>query len=103
MNIYSFLQFYSGNLDVKSLGFTEWSFFSSVSYPVTPLLTGSFAGIYYPEWKGCYLGPSLDLSLLNSLDLSLILQYFTARLDNPMGGSERENGTFAFLRLKWSF
>jgi hypothetical protein len=103
LDIYSFLQFYAGNLDVKNLGFTTWSFFASVSYPISPLLTGGFASIWYPEWKGFYLGPSVDLSLVNNLDLSLILQHFTAKFDQPGGNGTRENNTFGFLRLKWSF
>ena len=103
MDLYSFLQFYSGNLDVKNLGFTDWSFFANLSYPITPLITGSFATIWYPELKGAYLGPSFDISLYNNLDLSLILQYFTAEYNNPPGAATRENNTFGFLRLKWSF
>lgn len=103
LDVYSFLQFYSGALDVKNLGFTEWSLFSSLSYPLTPLLGGGFAAIYYPAWKGCYLGPSLDLSLRSNFDLSLILQYFTAEFDNPFSDPSRENNTFGFLRFKWSF
>ncbi|MEN8202799.1 MAG: hypothetical protein ABFS28_09410 [Bacteroidota bacterium] len=103
MDLYSFLQFYGGNLDVKSLGFTDWAFFSSLSFPFTPLFTGSFAGIWYPDWKGLYLGPSFDLSLNNNMELSLILQHFTAEFDNPSGASSRENNTFGFLRFKWSF
>ena len=103
LDVYSFLQFYSGTLDVKNLGFTEWSFFSSLSYPISPLLNGGFAAIYYPAWKGAYLGPSLDLSLNSNFDLSLILQHFTAEFDNPLGGASRENNTFGFLRFKWSF
>ena len=103
MDIYSFMQFYSGNLDVKMLGFTEWSFFASLSYPFTPLLNGGFAAIWYPEWKGCYLGPSMDLSLNNNLDLSLIPQYFSAEFDPPSGDPSRQHNTFGFLRFKWSF
>jgi len=103
LDIYNFLQFYSGNLDVKNLGFTTWSVFSSLSYPISPLVSGGFAAIWYPEWKGLYLGPSVDISLVNNLDLSLILQHFTAKFEQPGGNSERENNTFGFLRLKWSF
>lgn len=103
MDVNSFLQFYSGSLDVKNLGFTPWSFFANISYPLTPLLTGSFATIWYPEWKGAYLGPSLDLSLNSNFDLSLILQYFTAEFDDPSGTPKRENNTFGFFRFKWSF
>ena len=103
LDINSFLQFYAGNLDVKNLGFTTWSFFTSVSYPFSPLFSGGFAAIWYPEWKGLYLGPSMDLSLVNNLDLSLILQHFTAKFDPAGGDGTRENNTFGFLRLKWSF
>jgi hypothetical protein len=103
LDIYNFLQFYSGNMDVKNLGFTDWSFFANISYPITPLITGSFATIWYPKLKGAYLGPSFELSLYNNLDLSLILQYFTAEYNNPSGAASRENNTFGFLRLKWSF
>jgi hypothetical protein len=103
MDMNSFLQFYSGNLDVKNLGFTPWCFFGNISYPLNPLLRGAFATIWYPEWKGVYLGPSFDLSLNSNLDLSLILQYFTAKFEDPSGSSKRENNTFGFLRFKWCF
>jgi hypothetical protein len=103
LDIYNFLQFYSGSLDVKNLGFTEWSFFASLSYPFTPLFNGGFAAIFYPEWKGFYLGPSIDISINDNLGLSLIVQYFSAEFDNPSGGNSRENNTFGFLKFKWSF
>ena len=103
LDVYSFLQFYSGSLDVKNLGFTEWSLFVNVTYPLTPLLNGGFATIWYPEWKGVYLGPSFDLSLNSNIDLSLILQHFTAEFEDPSGVRSRENNTFGFLRFKWSF
>lgn len=103
MDLNSFLQFYGSNMDVKSLGFTDWSFFTSLSFPFTPLFTGSFAGIWYPEWKGFYLGPSLDVSLNNNMELSLIFQHFTARFNKASGSSSREKNTFGFLRFKWSF
>jgi len=102
-DVYSLLQVYSGNLDVKNLGFTPWSFFSSLSYPFTPLINGGLAVIYYPSWKGFYLGPSMDVSLHNNLALSLIVQFFSAEFDNPFRSTERENYAFGFLRFKWSF
>jgi hypothetical protein len=103
MDVNGFLQFYSGNLDVKNLGFTPWSFMGNISYPLTPLLNGAFATIWYPDWNGVYLGPSFDLSLNSNMDLSLILQYFTAEFEDPSGTKNREKNTFGFLRFKWSF
>lgn len=103
MDMTSMLELYSGSLDVKSLGFTTWAWFGSASYPVSPLLNASFAAIWYPEWKGAYLGPTLDLSLGANMDLSLIFQYFTSKIELPGIEPERENSIFGFLRLKWSF
>ncbi len=99
----SFLQFYAGNLDVKHLAFTEWSYLANISYPITPLFTGSFAIIWYPELKGAYLGPSFDISILDNLVASLMFQYFTAEFPDPSGVKSRESNTFAFARLKWNF
>lgn len=103
LNLYNFLQFYAGALDVKKLAFTEWSAFTSLSFPFTPLLSTGFAAIWFPEWKGYYLGPSVDVSLNNDLDLSLIVQHFSAKLENQLGETARQNNTFGFLRIKWNF
>jgi len=102
-DVYNLLQVYAGTMDVKNLGFTPWSFFTNLSYPFTPLINGGLAAICYPRWKGFYLGPSFDLSLHSNLDLSLIVQFFSAEFDNPSGSSSRENYAFGFLRFKWSF
>jgi hypothetical protein len=99
----SLLTLYSGNLDVKGLGFTKWSFFANLSYPFTPLISGGFAAIYFPDWKGYYLGPSFDLSMNRDLDLSLIFQYFSAKIEIAPSDPSRENSLFGFLRFKWSF
>jgi hypothetical protein len=99
----NFLQFYAGNLDVKHLAFTEWSYLANISYPITPLFTGSFATIWYPELKGAYLGPSFDISILDNLVASLMFQYFTAEFPDPFGVKSRESNTFAFARLKLNF
>ena len=103
MDINNFLQFYGGNLDVKTLGFTPWTFFLNVSYPITPLLTVSFASMWYPSWDGYFLGPSLDLSIRSNMALSMIFQHFSAEFENASGGLERSNNTFGFLRFKWNF
>jgi hypothetical protein len=103
MDINNFLQFYGGNLDVKTLGFTPWTFFLNLSYPITPLLTASMASMWYPAWDGFFLGPSLDLSIRSNMALSLIFQYFSAEFENSSGGLVRSNNTFGFLRFKWNF
>lgn len=103
LDLNNFLQFYGANLDVKSLGFTPWSFFANISYPFTPLLTGSLASIWYPSWKGYFLGPSVDLSIKSNMALSLIFQHFSAKFETSQTPPERSNNTFGFLRFKWNF
>jgi hypothetical protein len=98
-----FLQLFSNEMNVKNLGFTEWSIFGSVSYPFTPLFNGSLAAIYFPDWKGFFIGPSFDLSLTNNLKASLIAQVFSAELTDPLGTIARQNTQVGYLRLKWSF
>ncbi|MCF8346382.1 MAG: hypothetical protein K9G38_04155 [Bacteroidales bacterium] len=102
-NIYSFMQLFNTGMNVKNTGFTKWSVFGSLSYPATPLLNLSLSGIWYPEWKGIYLGPSTDLSLTDNLKATIILQGFSAELKHPTGTSSRQNTFVGYARLKWNF
>ena len=97
------MQVFSSDMSVKNLGFTEWSVFASLSYPITPLLNGSLAGMYYPEWKGFYIGPSFNISAKDNLAISIIFQGFSIELEDPSGVSERQNTYIGYTRLKWSF
>jgi hypothetical protein len=99
----SFTEFYARPLSVKDLSFTELNFFAQVSYPFTPLFSGSLAGLYFPDVKGYYLGPALTWSLSNNLDFSLFLQYFSGRFQNESGVNKKENFTLGFGRVKYNF
>ncbi len=103
LQVYNFLQLFGTDMNIKRIGFTEWSLFASLSYPITPLLNASLAGMYFPDWKGFYIGPSADLSLGNNLQASLIFQGFSAELEDLQGNAERQNTYIGYLRLKWSF
>lgn len=101
--IYNFLQIFSSNMNVKNIGFTQWAIFGSASYPITPLINASFAGMYYPDWKGFFIGPSFDFSLTGNLKASLIFQGFSAELEDPMGMVSRQNTIIGYARMKYSF
>ena len=103
LNIYNFLQIFSSDMNVKNIGFTEWSIFASISFPPNPLLNLSLAGMYYPEWKGFYVGPSAEISISNNLNASLIFQAFSAELEDPFGLSSRQNTYIGYARFKFSF
>ena len=93
-----FFDFYYKQSDVKSLSLTEWTWFASASYPVTPLLNASFSIMGFPDINSYYLGPGIDYSLLNNLTASLILQYFGGTPNNT-----KSESIFGFFRLKYNF
>ena len=98
-NYYDFAEFYFLPLNVKNIVFTDYNLMASISYPFTPLFTGSFAAMYYPSENGFYLGPTFEYSILENFSLSFILQYFEAKFS----GGDKSKLTFGFLRLKWNF
>jgi len=99
----SLVDFYSRPSSVKDLSFTELNFFMQVSYPITPLLTGSMAVLFFPDVKGYYLGPSLTYSLGNNVELALIMQYFRGEFPYIQGVNLKQELIMVFGRMKWSF
>ena len=92
-------EFYFMQLTPQTLSLTEFSFFGQVSYPFTPLFTGTLAAMYNPNDHSVYTGPSLSYSLVENLELSLYAQYFTSDTPADQGGK----GVFLYWRIKWSF
>jgi hypothetical protein len=99
-----FLEFYSGPLSVKNLAFTRYSVFGAMSYPINPLLQGSFAVMYFPKMEGFFIGPSVSYSIGNNLDLGFFLQFFSGKTEQSPGYEKsREDLVFSYLRLRWNF
>ncbi len=95
-----FQDLYSGTLSVKQLAFTNHTLFASGSYQITPLLTASLAGMYFPEMKGYFFGPNLGYNVLENVDLAFFFQYFNYETKDPVS---RQYINLLFLRLKWNF
>jgi hypothetical protein len=102
-NVSNFMQVLGSKMSVKSIGLTEFSIFGSVSYPLSPLINASLAGIYFPDWKGIFIGPSFDFSITGTLKASLIFQTFSLELPDPSGISSRHNTFIGYARMRWSF
>jgi len=92
-------QFNPGLLDAKNPFLTGLSLFGNLSYPVTPLVSLSFATIFNPSNRMYFLLPTVTLSLLNNLDLSLLAQTFHS-YDPAMTDQSQ---TSRYARLKFSF
>jgi len=88
-----------GLLDAKNPFLTGVSVFGNVSYPFTPLLNVSLAGIVNPSNRMYFLIPTVTCSLLNNLDLSLVSQSYKSYAASPSGSSQ----TSLYIRLKYSF
>ncbi len=96
---FNITEFYFMQLTPQSLSLTKYSFFGQVSYPFTPLFTGTVSAMYNPNDHSVYTGPSLSYSLAENLELSVYGQYFTS--DTPV--DEGGKGVFLYWRIKWSF
>jgi len=98
LELNDFTSFYSGNLSARDLAFSEFSAFGQFTWAITPLLNLSLSTMWLPDLEGYFAGPSMDYSLAENLDFSLIWQHF----DSIMAGkSTRIN--LGFLRVKYSF
>ncbi len=98
LSLTDFNSFYIGNLSSKDLAFSRFSAFGQFTWAATPLLNTSISAMWFPDLKGYFAGPSVDYSLADDLDFSLIWQHFTSIMD---GTKTRIN--LGFLRIKYSF
>lgn len=104
VNKLNFASYLTQPLTVKSLSFTEYNFFGSFAYPVTPLFNISLSAMYYPKVDGFYAGSGLAYSLAENVDFAVILQSF--HITNYVSALTQKKGlhmTFAFLQLKYNF
>ncbi len=101
--VFSYTQYYNAPLSVKNMAFTEYNIFAQMGYPVSPLINTNISAMYFPDLKGYFIGPSIDYSVSNSMDLSLFVQAFSGEFNNTAGISERQNFTMGFLRIRWSY
>ncbi|MDR2927510.1 MAG: hypothetical protein LBV41_04830 [Cytophagaceae bacterium] len=86
----------AGQLSAKKLSICDWNLFAQASYPFTPRFNGAVSMMYFIDAKAFYSGLSLDFSLLDDLDLSLMAQYFHST-------EPKMNLMLGFARLKYSF
>ncbi len=76
---------------------SKYALTGSLTYPISPILTTSLAGVYMPDINAFYVSPNVTYSVVTNLDASLLAQYFYFNDE-----IEIENIAI-FMRLKWSF
>jgi hypothetical protein len=103
IKIDNFQSIYSAPLSVKNLSFVQYNLLFQASYPITPLLTGTLAGMYFPPIRGYYVGPSLSFSASDNIEFSFYLQSFGGKVKNDTGENQKLRFNKLFLRAKLSF
>jgi len=98
LDLGNFGSLYSRNFTAKDLAFSKFTAFGQFTWAATPLLNLTLAAMWFPDLNGYFAGPSLDYSLSENLDFSLIWQHFDAVMNE-----ERSRINLGFLRLKFSF
>lgn len=98
LNLKDFNSLYSGNLTARELAFSKFTSFCSFNWAVTPLLNTGISVMWFPDMKGYFTGPSVDYSLAENLDFTLLWQHFRGNLNDV-----KTRLNIAFLRIKYSF
>ncbi len=99
INILSLDQLNSSNISTKNLFLSGYSMFASLSYPFTPLINGSLAGITNFRNKLLFINPSINISLKENIELSFIAQIVTYYEHQAVD----QDVNFIFARIKVSF
>jgi hypothetical protein len=93
-----FTSLYYNRLSSRDLAYSRFSAFGQYVWSVTPLLNLSLSGMWFPDLNGWFAGPSLDYSLAENLDFSLIGQHFEIGMNGI-----KTILNLVFLRAKYSF
>jgi len=93
-----FMSLYAAPLSAKVLSFAEMNIFAQASYPLTPRLSGAVSAMYFVDKEALYGGFSLDFSVIENMDFSLIAQAFSIPQE-----PNSINLLMGFARVKWSF
>lgn len=86
-------------ISAKNFSRARFSTFLQASFPISLLVNASFSGMYNPNDKSGYLGPSFDISLTDNLGIMFMGQLFLGKDSTEFG----DYGSMLFTRLKWSF
>ena len=91
--------FFDQNISAKMLSLARYNVFGQISYPITPIFTGSISGIINPSDGSSYAGPTLTYSIGNNMELMLTGQLFFGESGTEYG----DYGKAGYVRLKWAF
>lgn len=86
-------------LSADNPSFSRFQLTVQGSYPISPILSGSAAAIYYPDQEAIFFSPSLSWSVTQNLDLNVLCQIFAG----SDSSSFSDAGNVFAGSLKWYF
>ncbi len=86
-------------LSADNPSFSRFQLTGSVDYPISPVWSGSFATIWYPDEQAVFISPSVTHSLTQNTDLILLTQLFIGSDESVFGNA----GNVVAGSLKWNF
>jgi hypothetical protein len=86
-------------LSAENPSYSRYQMTVQGSFPFSPILNGSLAGIYYLDEKAGFLSPSITWSVLQNLDLNILFQMFVGSDDSAFSNA----GNIVAGSLKWHF
>jgi hypothetical protein len=95
----SLVMFYGSEESGELQFISEYAVMGNVAYPISSLWNLSLAGMYFPDRKGFYTGPSLSYSVSDNAGISLLSQHFGMKAP----GGKMSFMHLIFLRMKISF
>lgn len=105
------LQNFNGNFqlmeapeNIKGLSIAKHSAVLQVSYPISPIINTSLAGMWMNEFDILFFSPNISFALSQDVDFSLVGQFVTAKIPNPITMKDQRLAiSYLFFRLKYSF
>jgi len=93
------LSLFDLNLSVKNMALSKYAIFIQTSYPITPLFKLSATSFTNTEDGSFFVGPAVNWSISNNIDLMFSGQLFFGDHNTEYG----DTGKALFARLKWAF
>ncbi len=104
MNITNIFQIQDAPMNVKSLSFAKYNAVLQFSYPISPIVNTSIAGMWMSKDNWLFLSPNVTFNISQNIDFSFVGQIFSGKMANP-GTFVKKQKIFSliFLRLKYNF
>lgn len=90
---------FGNNLSADNPSFSRYQMMAQANYPFSPIWSGSFAMIWYPDEEALFLSPVITYSVHQNIDVNLLTQMFLGSGDSVFGSA----GSVAMASVKWNF